>query len=255
MNILFVLLLAHFISDFYLQPTKWAMNKDKEFKFMAKHCALYALILGLSIFICISFQKAIWAFLMIAVSHFIVDILKSQINKRIKNSGKENILSFHVFWIDQVIHITMIVVVFFALNLSACQSDLFIYLEQEFENMHKVLSYALLLILIWDPAAIFVKKLLACITPATSETVESTCQNEEDTQNDSISAGRLIGEIERFIIALLMIHDELGALGFVLAAKSLARYKQFEDINFTEKFLVGTLTSTVIAILCTTLLT
>jgi len=37
----------------------------------------------------------------------------------------------------------------------------------------------------------------------------------------------------------------------VLAAKSLARYKQFEDLDFTEKFLVGTLASAAIAIALT----
>ena len=50
----------------------------------------------------------------------------------------------------------------------------------------------------------------------------------------------MIGKLERLIIAMLVIYGEAGAIGFVLAAKSLARYKQFEDQDFTEKFLVGT---------------
>ena len=55
----------------------------------------------------------------------------------------------------------------------------------------------------------------------------------------------------RLIIAMLVIYGEAGAIGFVLAAKSLARYKQFEDQDFTEKFLVGTLASAAIAIALT----
>lgn len=62
---------------------------------------------------------------------------------------------------------------------------------------------------------------------------------------------RMIGKLERLIIAMLVIYGEAGAIGFVLAAKSLARYKQFEDQDFTEKFLVGTLASAAIAIALT----
>ena len=46
----------------------------------------------------------------------------------------------------------------------------------------------------------------------------------------------MIGKLERLIIAMLVIYGEAGAIGFVLAAKSLARYKQFEDQDFTENF-------------------
>ena len=42
---------------------------------------------------------------------------------------------------------------------------------------------------------------------------------------------------------------QLGAIGFVLAAKSLARFKQLDDRDFAEKYLVGTLLSVLIALL------
>ena len=41
----------------------------------------------------------------------------------------------------------------------------------------------------------------------------------------------MIGKLERLIIAMLVIYGEAGAIGFVLAAKSLARYKQFENLK------------------------
>ena len=43
---------------------------------------------------------------------------------------------------------------------------------------------------------------------------------------------------------------QFGAIGFVLTAKSLARYRQLETKSFDEKYLVGTLLSTFIAIVC-----
>ena len=43
----------------------------------------------------------------------------------------------------------------------------------------------------------------------------------------------------------------LGAIGFVLAAKSLARFQQLnDDKDFAERYLVGTLVSTLVAVAC-----
>ncbi|MBP3701451.1 MAG: hypothetical protein J6I64_06150 [Lachnospiraceae bacterium] len=62
--------------------------------------------------------------------------------------------------------------------------------------------------------------------------------------------GSVIGKLERLIIALLVLANQWGAIGFVLTAKSIARYKQIgEDKNdFAEKYLIGTLASAAVAI-------
>ena len=38
-------------------------------------------------------------------------------------------------------------------------------------------------------------------------------------------------------------------MGFVLTAKSIARFKQMENKDFAEKYLIGTLTSFLIALI------
>jgi hypothetical protein len=76
------------------------------------------------------------------------------------------------------------------------------------------------------------------------------CANEENDPR----VGRVIGKLERFIISSLVLCNQLGAIGFVLAAKSIARYKQLEDKNFAEKYLVGTLASASIAFITAILL-
>ena len=43
---------------------------------------------------------------------------------------------------------------------------------------------------------------------------------------------------------------QFGAIGFVLTAKSLAKFKRLENKSFAEKYLVGTLLSAFIAIMC-----
>jgi hypothetical protein len=49
---------------------------------------------------------------------------------------------------------------------------------------------------------------------------------------------------------MLGLSGQVGAIGFVIAAKSLARFKQLEDKDFAERYLLGTLLSVLIALVC-----
>jgi hypothetical protein len=60
-------------------------------------------------------------------------------------------------------------------------------------------------------------------------------------------AGRVIGILERMAMLTLVWMGEWSALGFVLAAKSVARFKELENREFAEAYLVGTLTSFLVA--------
>jgi hypothetical protein len=55
--------------------------------------------------------------------------------------------------------------------------------------------------------------------------------------------------MERLILITLVVTDAIAAMGFVLAAKSLARYQELNDREFAEYYLVGTLTSFSLALL------
>jgi len=60
-------------------------------------------------------------------------------------------------------------------------------------------------------------------------------------------AGRRIGMLERWIVVVLVAMGEWGAVGLVLTAKSVARFKKMDDQAFAETYLVGTMTSVLIA--------
>ena len=55
--------------------------------------------------------------------------------------------------------------------------------------------------------------------------------------------------MERAVGLTLVLLGEYGALGLIIAAKSLARFKALEDREFAEYFLIGTLTSLLLALL------
>ncbi len=60
--------------------------------------------------------------------------------------------------------------------------------------------------------------------------------------------GRLIGVLERALALTLVLLGQYGALGLVVAAKALARFRGLEERDFAEYFLIGTLASLVVAL-------
>jgi hypothetical protein len=61
--------------------------------------------------------------------------------------------------------------------------------------------------------------------------------------------GATIGVMERLIVCALVLVGEYAAIGLVIAAKTIARFKQLEDRQFAEYYLLGTLASVSVAIL------
>ena len=60
--------------------------------------------------------------------------------------------------------------------------------------------------------------------------------------------GATIGALERLLIVVLLLTGAEAAVGFVIAAKTIARFKQLDDRGFAEYYLLGTLASVSVAI-------
>jgi hypothetical protein len=65
----------------------------------------------------------------------------------------------------------------------------------------------------------------------------------------SARVGATIGVLERILIVVLVLTGSEAAVGFVVAAKTLARFRLLDDRDFAEYYLVGTLASVAIAIM------
>lgn len=79
-------------------------------------------------------------------------------------------------------------------------------------------------------------------------------KNDEIIKADN-KAGRRIGTLERLIMLIFLSKDQFVALGFVLTAKSIARYDRItKDEKFAEYYLLGTLVSTLYVIICRVLI-
>jgi len=63
-----------------------------------------------------------------------------------------------------------------------------------------------------------------------------------------INRGRLIGNLERLILTIVVAAGSYAALGFLVAAKGLIRSEDLQDRDFAEYFLVGTPSSVLVAL-------
>ena len=108
------------------------------------------------------------------------------------------------------------------------------------------ISWLLLLIVIIQPSSITIKTLLNDFQP-TETNLEKTSKQ---IKNGIPKAGAFIGILERILILLMLSIKEYSSIGLVITAKSVVRYKKIsEDPVFSEYYLLGTLLSTIIAII------
>ena len=68
-----------------------------------------------------------------------------------------------------------------------------------------------------------------------------------ETDEEEYNTGRLIGILERIFVFFFVLLGQFAAIGFILAAKGVARFQDFKSRTFAEYVLIGTLLSTLLA--------
>lgn len=253
-----LLLIAHFIGDFLFQCSKIAHLKMDQLKYFLLHCAIYSGVIALPLLCFGPFKNMMILFIVITVTHAVIDysrikILKNmKIKKKMKTSKtlKSDYKSrdFFVFVLDQFLHLSVMVVSAHFINEQSFIGDTIktvLLKHLEWHQVHNILVYVLLYIICLSPTAILIKKVFVFFS--------IQMESDHDKREELINSGYLIGILERMIILTLGLNGQLGAIGFVVAAKSLARFKQLEDKNFAEKYLLGTLLSVAISLFCITI--
>lgn len=220
-KLLILQLLAHLVSDFYLQTEKSCKSKaDNAFK--SRHLYIHALItFGCAWLFSLS-EGFWWAALLIAVLHLIIDGLKS-VCKNLKGA----------FFIDQLLHLAVIVAVVITFN-NIGEISLPIWLPET-----KVLLWVWAFVFCLRPANFFIQNIFK----------EAKITIPDNGKEQSLpNAGRVIGNVERMLTLVFVMLGQYEAIGFLLAAKSLLRFRETDTVK-SEYVLVGTLLSFGIAIL------
>ncbi|MBD3223863.1 MAG: hypothetical protein GF313_03990 [Caldithrix sp.] len=71
----------------------------------------------------------------------------------------------------------------------------------------------------------------------------------QQVDRQEYNAGRVIGILERIIIFIVVLYNQFSVIGFILAAKGITRFRELEKRKFAEYVLIGTLLSSMLALL------
>ena len=148
--------------------------------------------------------------------HFIIDGLKPEFPKK------------YSFFIDQFLHLVVIFVVAILFFKYFNKFDFYVDFGKK-----PIAGVILCFLFCTKPVNIIIREIM------------KTFDIEIKMNDDLPNAGKLIGITERFLILTFIFLQQFEAIGFLLAAKSILRYKNDDDNNTikTEYVLIGTLLS------------
>ena len=223
--IIAILISIHLLADFLFQTSAYSEKKRKILKSLLLHCLIYFIVFEIVLLPILQFKKAFLLGMIISVLHFFINFTKNKLEK----SFPQRRLQIWIFSINQLIHFALLIGMNYIFKLENSVSNLYLKLEG-YENFKTIILYISVFSIIFEPASVLIRKLFISISPKTYPKAYS----------EELKAGNIIGKLERTIIAILLLNNQFGLIGFVLTAKSIARFKQMENRDFAEKYLVGT---------------
>jgi hypothetical protein len=222
LDALLVLLSAHFIADFLLQPT-WLLKEKNRLAGQLLH----AMIVGWLSWFLLQ-QSGSWKLpLLLTAAHFLVDRLK----RRFTDGWK-------LFCWDQVVHLAL---TFLLLQFALKHGWMTPFVGCGLSGMIGVAGFAVAV----QGAGFLIERVVHQL-------------QEENALADKIrglkNGGKLIGLLERALIFLLIMTGQSMGIGFLMAAKSILRFSETkDDQQLAEYVLIGTLLSFGLAIVAATL--
>lgn len=263
-----ILILAHLLADFILQPASLIalkQNKNRPPKFWNSGIFWHSVVhLAVSTALLVLWGLWGWqaglAVLCIFTAHYLID--------RFKFLWKFQ--GTWVFILDQALHFLAIYLILLAFGLAAGPIPL-VGLAVSFGQHSLPLSLSNKLALgaicviglVWVSGHL-VKNILGSLrlrsfeslkkaeleNSAAPEPGNSPTQTEiRDAQPAEASTGLYIGYLERLLVGVFMVSGIYTGLGLLGTLKTLARFKQLENREVTEYFILGTMLSMLLGML------
>jgi len=209
------LLLAHLVSDFWLQPDKWVKDKAVH-KIKSRYLYWHILVTGITalLFVGLNYWFVV---LTITMVHALTDLLKSYTRP-----------TFVSFLIDQAVHLITIILSWLVI-FPQHQPDM-----QTLANFYQNSRF-------W----IFAAGIFFLTVP--SSTIIGKATSYWHVPAGLKNAGKYIGMIERVLICLMVYQGQYEAIGLLVTGKSILRYDSRHEEEKTEYLLVGTFLSIFIA--------
>ncbi|NRR06245.1 DUF3307 domain-containing protein [Brevibacillus sp. RS1.1] len=242
----------------------------------------YIWIMGLTFNTLSILNYIVYPTIVIVFFHYLIDKIKIIVNEKLNVKIKKNIEGLYkltIFIIDQILHfVSLLLTCQFLLNIDSLKIILEILkvlhvvkgTPQDFTPIEIVLFMIIMFIIITTVSGHMIKHLIGTMPNHQFDEGKFLFSTEmngiEDSsltkklkiteeisytlvQRDQISRGTIIGYIERLLVVIFTIYGAYPAIGFIVTAKSFARFKQLDDRQWAEYFLLGTLASMCLGII------
>jgi hypothetical protein len=233
-----LLLLGHVLGDFVLQTDRMAKNKHRLGPLLS-HVGI-VMVVHVAAFVPLLTPQTAPVVVAIGVFHLLIDAVSS----RFRHRGTTP--AHRLFLGDQMAHLLVILVGWSLVDASTWTVGPVVTALGGVDRLpwSGMTTGALYL-----SAFVFAHKggnaLVRGVLPE---------EGPESEEEDDLEVGYLIGSLERWVILLLGLAGLWEAVALVVAVKSIARFEELKKRAFAEYFLVGTLSSVLVAVVLVVLL-
>jgi Protein of unknown function (DUF3307) len=239
-NLFLAVYLAHLLTDFVFQTDRLVSKKHRgEWRGYLIHGATHYIAVLATVAIADPHRFLTLYFQVIALSlslvHLVVDWAKLSLTKsrRIPDNAV-------AFVLDQIIHLAFVIGAVLLLVHPPLETFRF-WLMRIGLLRETILLVLVIYVSVIFGGGYFIRVLLG---PLWREEPGQETEEREEV----INAGLYIGWLERFLVLTALFLQSPATVGFILAAKSIARYPELKSVRFAEYFIIGTLLSVSIAI-------
>jgi hypothetical protein len=221
--ILWRFLFALFIADFILQSDTMVKGKS-QLNNLLLHAGIYGAVTLLASIDIITWNLVIGVIFLV-ITHIVIDYWKSILTSKFTS------LNWFLFLIDQVIHIFFILAVVTWLSQGLEYMQVIVW-----SGFGKIFTFRWLSLVIVNlfGGRYFTEQVISSLVPVSKK-------NEFKSYS---SASAFIGVFERILIMIAILISHYEIIGYLFAAKSIIRYPEVtKESNFSNYFLVGTLSS------------
>ena len=225
-----LLLLGHVLGDFVFQPDAMAKHKHRVGPLLT-HVGVVTVVHLLAFLPLLTLQTGM-VVVAIGVAHLLIDTITSRLRHRSVMPEP------HRFLGDQLAHLLVILVGWSLLDASA------------WTGAPVVTALGGMGRLPWDElttGAVYVAAFAFAHVGGNTIVRGVLPELELESETEDLEVGYLIGTLERWIILLLGLAGLWEAVAIVVAVESIARFEELKERAFAEYFIIGTLTSVLVA--------
>lgn len=230
-QVLVLLVAGHLIGDFLLQSRAMAEGKQEKTGALALHAVLIG-VAQLVALLPFAGVPVLIAAVAVGAAHGLVDLVKSRWRRPRPNA-------LVLFIADQAVHLATLAGA--AIYLLVFSGSLPQHIDAAWMPYWlTMVVYVGVFAFTWSGGSCIVVATLSALGPSPAL---------QGAEGGIAGSGRVIGGLERTLTLILILLGQWAAIVLLITAKSFARFEELKERRFAEYYLIGTLTSLLVAIL------